>query len=165
MAKKKTVTTNAMRILTAAKIPFEAVEYEADESMLKDNAFGLHIAEAAGIEPERSFKTLVGKGDKTGVTVFCIPVSCELDLKKAAAKTGNKRVELIHVKELLGLTGYIRGGVSPVGMKKKYPTFFHESIESFEEVAVSGGICGITLLLEPSDLLKITGGSCVDLIL
>ena len=163
MAKKKTVTTNAMRILTAAKISFKAVEYEADEEKLKENTFRLHIAEATGIEPERSFKTLVGKGDKTGVTVFCIPVSCELDLKKAAAKTGNKRVELIHVKELLGLTGYIRGGVSPIGMKKKYPTFFHESLESFEEAAVSGGVCGITLLLAPIDLLKITDGKCVDL--
>lgn len=162
MAKK--TTTNAMRMLTSAKIPFEAVEYEADDKKLSDNTFGIHISELTGIEPERSFKTLVGRGDKTGVTVFCIPVSCELDLKKAAKATGNKKVELIHVKELLGLTGYIRGGVSPIGMKKKYPTFIHNSAESFEKVAVSGGVCGITLLLNPKDLIKVTEAKLSDII-
>ena len=152
MAKKKTVTTNAMRILTAAKISFKAVEYEADEEKLKENTFGLHIAEATGIEPERSFKTLVGKGDKTGVTVFCIPVSCELDLKKAAAKTGNKRVELIHVKELLGLTGYIRGGVSPIGMKKQYVTVVDESALNCETIIFSAGKIGAQVEMSPKDL-------------
>lgn len=161
MAKK--TTTNAMRILTASRIDFEVKEYEATEDMLCDNNFGLHISELTGIPPEQSFKTLVGKGDKTGVLVFCIPVNRELDLKKAAKETGNKKIELIHVKELLGLTGYIRGGVSPVGMKKKYPTFFDKSIENFEKAAVSGGVCGITLILSPSDLLKITDGKALDI--
>lgn len=161
MAKKN--TTNAMRMLSAAKISFEAVEYEADEEKLSDNTFGIHIAELTGIEPERSFKTLVGKGDKTGVVVFCIPVNCELDLKKAAKETGNKKVELIHVKELLGLTGYVRGGVSPIGMKKKYPTFIHKTVAEFEKAAVSGGVCGITLLLTPQDLLNVTGAKLADI--
>lgn len=161
MAKKN--TTNAMRMLASSKIPFEAVEYEADEEKLSDNTFGIHIAELTGIEPERSFKTLVGKGDKTGVTVFCVPVNCELDLKKAAKETGNKKVELIHVKELFGLTGYVRGGVSPIGMKKKYPTFIHKSAEDFEKVAVSGGVCGVTLFLTPQDLIKVTGAEFTDI--
>ena len=163
MQKKKGVTTNAMRILSASKIPFEAVEYEADESKLSDNHFGMHISELTGIEPERSFKTLVGKGDKTGVAVFCIPVNCELDLKKAAKVTGNKKIELIAVKELLSLTGYIRGGVSPIGMKKKYPTFFHESLKNFEKAAVSGGVCGVTLLIAPDDLIKVTNAKTFDI--
>ncbi len=162
MQKKK--TTNAMRILSASKIPFEAVEYEADEEKLSDNHFGMHIAELTGINPEQSFKTLVGRGDKKGVLVFCIPVNCELDLKKSAKATGNKKIELIAVKELLGLTGYIRGGVSPIGMKKKYPTFFHESLNAFDRVAVSGGVCGITLLLSPADLIKVTDAKTYDII-
>ena len=164
MAKKKPTVTNAMRMLTTAKISYEAVEYIADEEMLADNAFGMHIAELTGIEPERSFKTLVGKGDKTGICVFCIPVNCELDLKKAAKASGNKKVELIHVRELLGLTGYVRGGVSPIGMKKKYPTFINETVMSFEKAAVSGGVCGVTLLLTPSDLLAVTDALACDLV-
>lgn len=163
MQKKKATITNAMRSLTASKIPFEAVEYEADESKLSDNNFGMHISELTGIEPERSFKTLVGKGDKTGVTVFCIPVNLELDLKKAAKVTGNKKIELIAVKELLSLTGYIRGGVSPIGMKKKYPTFFHQTLTTFEKAAVSGGVCGVTLLMSPDDLIKATNGKTEDI--
>lgn len=165
MQKKKIVTTNAMRILSASKIPFEAIEYEADELKLSDNNFGMHISELTGIEPERSFKTLVGKGDKIGIIVFCIPVNCELDLKKAAKVTGNKKIELIAVKELLALTGYIRGGVSPIGMKKKYPTFFDESLKNFEKAAVSGGVCGVTLLITPADLIKVTNAKTFDIVL
>ena len=104
-----------MRRLDAAKIPYQILEYEVDENDLS----GMHIAEQLGFPPERMFKTLVAKGDKTGPLVFCIPVAAEIDLKRAASITGNKRIEMIHVKDLLALTGYIRGGVSPIGMKKK----------------------------------------------
>lgn len=151
MAKKK--MTNAMRLLDAAKIEYKAVEYEAHE--VGEN-FGEVIAELTGIPPEKSFKTLVARGDKTGIMVCCIPVNREVDLKKLAKASGNKKTEMIHVKELLNLTGYIRGGVSPIGMKKKYPTYVNNSAEEFEEIAVSGGQCGITLILKPSDLNKVT---------
>ncbi len=161
MAKKKTVVTNAMRMLAASKISFEAVEYETDE-VSKD--FGLSIAALTGIPPEMSFKTLVGKGDKSGALVAVIPVGEELDLKKLARVSGNKSVELIPVKELLGLTGYVRGGVSPIGMKKLFPTFVHSSCTEYEKIAVSGGVCGVTLLLSPFDLLKSIKGQEADII-
>ena len=112
-------TTNVMRILTKAGIPFTHAEYEVDESDLS----GAHAAAAMGLPVERVFKTLVAKGDKNGLNVFVIPVAEELDLKKCAAVSGNKSMEMIHVRELLPATGYIRGGCSPIGMKKKYPTF------------------------------------------
>ena len=159
MAKKKTVTTNAMRLLQAAKIPFEAIEYEAEE--VGDN-FGIHIANLTGIPCERSFKTLVAKGNE--IIVVCVPVDCEVDLKKLAKASGSKKVEMIHVKELLALTGYIRGGVSPIGMKKKYPTYIHQSCLEFDKMAISAGICGVTLLLAPCDLIKITGAVSCDII-
>ena len=152
MAKKKPIVTNAMRHLQAGKVEFEAIEYECDGEIGQD--FGMQIAEKTGIEPERSFKTLVARGDKTGVLVSCIPVNCEIDLKKLAQASGDKKIELIHVKELLGLTGYIRGGVTPIGMKKKYPTFIDESFLNFEKIAISAGICGCTLLLKPQDVIK-----------
>lgn len=161
MAKKKSVVTNAMRMLTAAKISYETVEYETDE-VSKD--FGLSIAALTGIEADRSFKTLVGTGDKTGTLVAVIPVGEELDLKKLAKASGNKSVELIPVKDLLSLTGYIRGGVSPIGMKKKFPTFINRSCMDFEKIAVSGGVCGITLLISPGDLIKSTEACVSDII-
>ncbi len=159
MAKKKPIVTNAMRILQAAKISFDAVEYETDE--VGDN-FGIHIASLTGIPCEQSFKTLVAKGNE--IMVVCIPVDCEVDLKKLARASGSKKAEMIHVKELLALTGYIRGGVSPIGMKKKYLTYIHQSCNDFEKVAVSAGICGSTLLLSPQDLIKITDAKVCDLI-
>ena len=159
MAKKKPIVTNAMRQLTAAKIPFEAIEYEAEE--VGEN-FGVHIAELTGIPCEMSFKTLVAKGNE--VIVVCVPVDAEVDLKKLAQASGNKKVELIHVKDLLALTGYIRGGVSPIGMKKKYPTYIHETCLTFEKMAVSGGTCGVTLLLSPDDLIKVTDAKPCDII-
>ncbi len=161
MAKEKKAVTNAMRILTASKIKFDTVEYEADEV---GEHFGETIAELTGIPPEKSFKTLVLRGDKTGIMVVCVPVNCEVDLKKAAKESGNKKAEMTHVKELLSLTGYIRGGVSPVGMKKKYPTYIHESAVNFDTVAISGGKCGTTLLLTPSDLQKATDCVFADII-
>ena len=164
LAKKKAIVTNAMRLLSAAKIPFEAITYEADEAMLHTNHFGSLIAENTGIPPESSFKTLVARGEKNGIFVCCIPVNCELDLKKLAKAAGEKKTELIPVKELLGLTGYTRGSVSPLGMKKKYPTYFHESCKGFDTVAISAGVCGCTLLLSPQELLHITQATACDLI-
>lgn len=153
MAKKKPIMTNAMRILDAANIRYKAVEYETDGTV--SDHFGEEVAKKTGIAPEKSFKTLVARGERCGIIVVCIPVNKEVNLKKLAAAAGDKRVELIHVKELPGLTGYIRGGVSPIGMKKKYPTFLEMSCISLENVAVSAGVCGCTLLLSPDDLLKI----------
>ena len=111
-----------------------------------------------------SFKTLVLRGDKTGIMVACIPVNCETDLKKLAKSSGDKKVEMIHVKELLALTGYIRGGVSPIGMKKKYPTFVNESAKSLEKIAVSGGKCGVTLIMTPDDLCTATDCVFADIV-
>lgn len=161
MAKDKKTVTNAMRMLTAAKIEFKTIEYEAEAV---GDHFGEAIAEMTGMPPEMAFKTLVARGDKTGIFVMCIPVAEEVDLKKAAKVSGNKRAEMIHVKELLSLTGYIRGGVSPIGMKKKYPTYVHASAETLNEVAVSGGRCGTTLVLLPEDLKKATDCVFVDII-
>ena len=159
MAKKKPIVTNAMRLLSAAKIPYDVVEYEADE--VGDN-FGVYIANLTGIPCEQSFKTLVAKGNE--IITVCVPVSQEVDLKKLAQACGSKKVELIPVKELLGLTGYIRGGVSPIGMKKKYPTYIHESCLLFEKVAVSAGICGATLLMSPKDLIAVCDAKTFDII-
>lgn len=153
MAKNKQAVTNAMRMLRAAKIEFREIEYEADEV---GSAFGEKIAELTGISPDISFKTLVARGDKSGIIVACIPVNSEINLKKLAKVSGNKKAELIHVKELLDLTGYIRGGVSPIGMKKHYPTYVEEIAEEYEEIAVSGGRCGVTLIMSPQSLKKAT---------
>lgn len=141
--------TNAMRILDAAKIPYEIKEYIPDENDLT----GTHIAKQIGLDAEIVFKTLVAHGDKTGYVVFCIPSCREIDLKKAAAVTGNKRIEMVHVKDLLGLTGYVRGACSPVGMKKKFGTYIDKSAENFDKITVSGGMKGAQLLLSPSDLI------------
>ncbi len=142
--------TNAMRMLDAAKIPYQTMEYEVDENDLS----GVHISEQLGFPPEKMFKTLVAKGDKTGPVVFCIPVAEEIDLKRAAVITGNKKIEMVHVKDLLALTGYIRGGCSPIGMKKKFPTYVHESALEHEEITVSAGVRGAQLLLNSAALLQ-----------
>lgn len=144
--------TNAMRMLDAAKIKYEIMEYVPDENDLT----GTHIAQQIGLDENIVFKTLVAVGDKTGHIVFCIPSPAEIDLKKAAAATGNKKIEMVHVKDLLGLTGYIRGGCSPVGMKKKFPTYIDESAASLEKFTVSGGIKGAQLLVSPADIIKYT---------
>ena len=142
--------TNAMRMLDAAKIPYRVLEYEVDENDLS----GVHIAETLGFPPDRMFKTLVAKGDKTGPLVFCLPVAEEIDLRCAATITGNKKIEMIHVKDLLALTGYIRGGVSPIGMKKKFPTYVDESALSFDEITVSSGKRGAQLLVNRNEILR-----------
>ncbi|MDD6024528.1 MAG: Cys-tRNA(Pro) deacylase [Oscillospiraceae bacterium] len=152
--------TNAMRLLDAAKIPYRAVEYEYDENDLG----GGHVAEVTGMDPDQVFKTLVARGDRQGILVFCVPVSCTLDLKKAASAAKDKKVEMTHMKELLGLTGYIRGGCSPVGMKKKYPTYMDETALLYEEIAVSGGARGLQLVLKPEDLIRYAEITACDLI-
>ena len=141
--------TNAMRRLDAAKIPYEVKEYAVDESDLS----GLHIASEIGLPFAQVFKTLVAKGDKSGIVVFCIPVDKEIDLKHAASITGNKKIEMLHVKDLLATTGYIRGGCSPIGMKKKFPTYIDESAMNFEKITVSAGIRGAQLLLRADQLV------------
>lgn len=161
MAKKKAVTTNAMRMLASAKIEFETIEYETDGN-IEDN-FGMAIAEKTGLAQQMCFKTLVVRGEKNGIMVCCIPVDKEIDLKKFAVCCKDKRVEMIHVKELLGLTGYIRGGVSPIGMKKKYPTYIDASCMNNEKIAVSGGVCGITLVLATDDLLAAVCAETADI--
>ena len=152
--------TNAMRLMAQAGIPIRVQEYEVDESDLS----GLHAAEQLGMPPEQIFKTLVARGDKTGVCVFCIPVCCELDLKKAAKVSGNKKVEMIHVRELLGLTGYIRGGCSPVGMKKQYPTYIEEAAVLYDEIGVSAGARGVQMLMDPERLIEFCRMTPADLI-
>ena len=139
-----------MRRLDAAKIPYEIKEYTVDESDLS----GVHIAEQIGIPFAQVFKTLVAKGDKTGIVVFCIPVDKEIDLKRAAVVTGNKKIEMLPVKDLLATTGYIRGGCSPIGMKKKFPTYVEESACNLDEITVSAGIKGAQLLLRVDHLVK-----------
>ena len=155
----KLMKTNAMRQLDAAKIPYTACAYEVDENDLS----GTHIADRIGLPYEQVFKTIVTRGDKTGYLVFCIPCHKEIDLKRAAAVTGNKRVEPVHVKELLPLTGYIRGGCSPIGMKKKFPTYFDISLTQQERITVSGGVRGIQLWLRSEDILRFTQGEAVAL--
>lgn len=144
--------TNAMRMLDKDKIPYEAMEYEYDENDLD----GHHVAEFFKIPYEEVFKTITAVTDQGEYVVFCLSVDDELDLKKAARIAGVKRVELIHVKDLLKITGYIRGGCSPIGMKKEYRTFIDEMIELVETVHVSGGQRGLQLKLKPADLISYT---------
>ena len=152
-------TTNAMRLLQAANIPFDTSEYEVDESDLS----GVHAAQVLGIDPDIMFKTLVVRGEKKGLFVFCIPVAEELDLKKCAAVTGEKKVEMIHVKEMLGLTGYIRGGCFPIGMKKKYPTYIDAVATLFDKSYISAGVRGQQIILRPDDLRDYTDATYCDL--
>lgn len=152
--------TNAVRMVLQAGIPCREAFYAYDENDLG----GLHAARAVGMSPEAVFKTLVARGDRTGINVFCIPVAFELDLKKAAKAAGDKNMALIHMKELLSLTGYVRGGCSPVGMKKKYPTFLDESCLLHDEIAVSAGERGHQMILPPEKLAALAGAVFADLI-
>ncbi len=151
--------TNAMRKLDKAGIKYEPIEYVPDDSDLS----GVHIAKQTGLPPEIMFKTLVARGEKRGLLVFCIPVNAELDLKKCAAVAGDKRVELVAVKELLGLTGYIRGGCSPIGMKKDFPTYFDETVILYDKITISAGIKGCQLMLSQSELIDFIGATVADL--
>ena len=154
------VKTNVMRLLDAAKIAYESMEYEVDEKDLS----GSHAADIMGVDHDRIFKTLVLKGEKSGYLICCIPVDEELDLKKAAKAARDKKVEMIPVKELLSITGYIRGGCSPIGMKKKFPLYIEETAVLFEKIAVSAGQRGVQIFLDPNDLCAYAGGSFVPLI-
>ena len=143
------IKTNVMRLLDQAGIAYEAIEYEVDEN----NLSGEHVAELIGLPAEQVFKTLVAKGEKKGILVFCIPVNLELNLKKAATVVGDKKIELIPVKELLNTTGYIRGGCSPIGMKKKFPTYMDETAILYDRITVSAGIRGCQLCLDREALI------------
>lgn len=152
--------TNAIRIVESKNIKFETLSYEVDENDLS----GETVAKKVGVDPDIVFKTLVCVGDKNSHFVFCIPVTTELNLKKAATVSGNKKVELLSMKELLPLTGYIRGGCSPIGMKKLFPTFVDETAQLYENIFVSAGIRGTQMKLNPDDLLKLVNGVYRDLI-
>lgn len=152
--------TNAVRIVQQAGISIREAFYAFDENDLNGN----HAAAAIGFPPEQVFKTLVARGSRTGIQVFCIPVCCELDLKKAAKAAGDRSIELIAVKELLGITGYIRGGCSPVGMKKKFPTYIDESCQLYDEIAVSAGARGHQMILPPMELVQLVGAKLIDII-
>ena len=160
MAEKVTKKTNAARLLDQLRIVYELIPYEVDENDLG----ATHIAAQLGQPIERLFKTLVLRGDRTGLFVCVIPGAEEVDLKKAAKVTGNKKVEMIHVKELLPLTGYIRGGCSPVGMKKPLPTWFHQSVMNFDYVFCSAGQRGLQFRIAPADLVRAAHGTIADLI-
>ena len=152
--------TNAVRLVQQAKISCREVFYEFDEKDLS----GQHAAEAVGMPEEQVFKTLVARGDRTGISVFCIPVCCELDLKKVAKAVGDKKIEMVAVKELLGLTGYIRGGCSPVGMKKQFHTVFHETVILFDTICVSAGKIGAQVEIDPQALIDLLGAETADLV-
>jgi Cys-tRNA(Pro)/Cys-tRNA(Cys) deacylase len=152
--------TNAVRLVQQARIRCREAFYDFDENDLK----GTHAAHAINMPEEQVFKTLVARGERNGIHVFCIPVCCELDLKKAAKAAGDKNMELVAVKELLGLTGYIRGGCSPVGMKKKYPTHFDETCILYDEIAVSAGERGHQMIVPPEQLAALIGAEFADII-
>jgi len=144
------VKTNACRLLDKAGIQYELISYQVDENDLS----ATHVAQTIGEDVEQVFKTLVLRGDKTGIFVCIIPGAEEVDLKKAARVSGNKNCEMIHVKELLGLTGYIRGGCSPIGMKKPYPMYIHETCILYDKIFISAGQRGLQLLINTQDLIN-----------
>ena len=146
--------TNAARILDAAGIPYELRSYQVDE----DDLSAPLVAEKIGLPPEQVFKTLVARGDRNGVLIACIPANTELDLKAVAVASGNKKVDLVAVKEVLGLTGYIRGGVSPIGARKPYPFFLDETADLWDVISVSAGVRGTQMLIAPDDLARVTEG-------
>ena len=151
--------TNAARLLDAAGINYELIPYEVDENNLDAG----HVAAQLGEDLDCVFKTLVLRGDKTGLFVCVVPGSTEVDLKVAAKISGNKNCEMIHVKELLPLTGYIRGGCSPVGMKKPYPVFIHESAILYDYIYVSAGVRGLQIRIAPTDLISFVGAGIYPL--
>ena len=152
--------TNAARLLDKAKIPYELVPYEVDEN----NLAAAHIAEQLNEDISQVFKTLILRGDRNGLLVCVVPGDTEVDLKKAAKASGNKSVEMIQMKELLPLTGYIRGGCSPIGMKKPFPTYIHESCILFDNIYISAGQRGLQLKLSPLQLSEFINAVITDLI-
>jgi len=156
---KKINKTNAARLLDQAHVQYELVAYEVDES----NLAAEHVAESLGEDIRQVFKTLVLHGDKTGHFVCVVPGCDEVDLKKAARVSGNKKVEMIAMKQLLPTTGYIRGGCSPIGMKKPFPTYFHSTCNDFEYIYVSAGVRGLQLKVAPAHLVQFVGATVADL--
>ena len=151
--------TNAARLLDAAGISYSLVPYEVDEEHLEAS----HVAQQLGEDLDRVFKTLVLRGDKNGLFVCVVPGSMEVDLKVAARISGNKNCAMIHVKELLPLTGYIRGGCSPIGMKKPFPTFIHESALLWDTIYVSAGVRGLQICIQPQALIDFVGAGIYPL--
>lgn len=152
--------TNVMRLLDSARVAYEPLPYEADE----DDLSGVRTADALGVAPESLFKTLVLSGERTGVFVCCIPCNEEIDLKKAARAAGDKAAQMLPMKSLLETTGYIRGGVSPIGMRRKYPLFIDETCGVFDRVCISGGMRGEMIRLSPNALVAYTNAYVTDLI-
>ena len=158
--KEKINKTNVARLLDKAKIAYQLVPYEVDENDLS----ATHVAEQLGEDIAQVFKTLILHGDKSGYFVCVIPGADEVDLKKAAKVSGNKKCEMIPVKELLPLTGYIRGGCSPIGMKKHFPTYIHPTASGFDKIYVSAGHRGLQIQIAPADLIKVAQAIEADLI-
>jgi Cys-tRNA(Pro)/Cys-tRNA(Cys) deacylase len=152
--------TNAIRILEANNIPYSKISYEVDENDLS----GITVARKIGRNPEEVFKTLVANGDRNGINVFCIPVTAELNLKKAASASGNKNIEMIKVKDLFAVTGYIRGGCSPIGMKKNFPAYIEETAKLFDLIFISAGVRGTQISISPENLLSVINAEFSDLI-
>ena len=157
-SKDKVSKTNAARLLDRAGIGYELIPYTVDP----DNLAADHVAEELGEDINRVFKTLVRHGAKSGQFVCVIPGYMEVDLKKAAKVAGAKKAEMIHVKELLPLTGYIRGGCSPIGMKKPFPTFFHSSVLDYDFIYVSAGVRGLQLKIDPRQLVQFCGATVAE---
>lgn len=155
----KEVKTNAVRILDRNKINYELLTYECDEFI-----DGLHTAEKTGAPVEQTYKTLVMQGKSKKNYVFVIPIAEEVDLKAAARSVGEKSVEMIHVKDITAITGYVRGGCSPLGMKKQFPTVIDSTAEAFDQMYVSGGRIGTTVRLNPKDLARVVRAEFADII-
>lgn len=155
---KKIEKTNAARLLDKAGIAYRLIPYEFDENDLAAQ----HVADSLGQDIAMVFKTLVLHGDKTGHIVCVVPGNMEVELKALAKASGNKKVEMIAMKDLLSVTGYIRGGCSPIGMKKRFPTFFHTTATSFDHIYVSAGVRGLQLEISPSELIKFVGAEVAD---
>lgn len=152
--------TNVIRLLESRKISFDLQEYIVDESDLS----AVSVAAKTGLDIDQIFKTLVVRSEYGDIFVCVIPGACELDLKKAAKAENCKKAEMIHVKELLPLTGYIRGGCSPIGMKKPYPTYIDETCQLYEKIYVSAGVRGLQLKINPEDLMAVCGAKTEDLV-
>ncbi|WP_295737236.1 Cys-tRNA(Pro) deacylase [uncultured Oscillibacter sp.] len=165
MAKKKDEKTNVMRILEQKKIPYTPYFCEEGEGPEGTRDYGVHVAQSLGQDPRRGFKTLVARGASGGFYVFDIPVADSLDLKKAAKAAGEKSVELLAVKDITAVTGYVRGGCSPVGMKKPYPTIFHQTALEFETIYVSAGKIGAQVEVEPGALLALLRAETADIVI
>ena len=164
MAKHKEEKTNVMRILDQKKIPYTAHFYEESEGPEGTREYGVHVAQALGQDPARGFKTLVARGASKGIYVFEVPVAENLDLKKAAKAVGEKSVAMLPQKELLGLTGYVHGGCSPVGMKKQFPTVFHKTALGYDTVCVSAGKIGAQVECDPKALIDLLRAKTADII-